>query len=101
MPHTPFDAIADPTRRRILDLLLTNPELNLKDITAHFEDITRQGIRKHLDMLIDADLVKTEKVGRQTICQLNPLPLQQVANWFMTYTHLWPRKYQQLSMFMG
>lgn len=65
-----FSAVADPTRRQILDLLTQNPELALHELTSHF-DVGRSAVSKHLNILKQAGLVTSRKVGRETRFQLN------------------------------
>lgn len=84
--QSPFNAIADPTRRAILNLLLEKGSLPAGEIAAAFTGITRPAVTKHLRVLSDADLVRHESLGRQRYYSLNPAPLQQIYNeWFCRY----------------
>lgn len=85
-----FKALADPTRRRILDLLRERPGLSLSDIesatVAHVE-MTRFGVMKHIKVLVGAGLVTAERSGRQTIHHLNPVPIRLIHDrWISKYT---------------
>lgn len=85
-----FKALADPTRRRILDLLHGESGLSLSDIeaqvTRHVE-MTRFGVMKHIKVLIEADLVTTEKSGRSTLHRINPIPIRLIHDrWISKYT---------------
>jgi predicted transcriptional regulator len=71
--HDVFQAIADPTRRKVLGLL-ANKELAISEITSHFP-ISRTAVAKHLHILSEANLVSGKKVGREKIYQLHPEPL--------------------------
>ncbi len=77
-------ALADPTRRALLDLLAGAPR-NTGDICEHFSDPTRgglgrTGVMKHLDVLTDAGLVLVRREGRVRWNYLNPVPIQQVCD---------------------
>ncbi len=65
-----FSAAAEPTRRRILQLLASRP-LTVSDVADHFP-VTRSAISQHLLLLVDAGLVDAEKVGRQRIYRIRP-----------------------------
>jgi len=71
-----FSAAAEPTRRRILQLLARQPR-TVSDIAAEFP-VTRSAISQHLLVLADAGLVEAEKVGRQRIYRVVPSGLQQL-----------------------
>ena len=72
-----FKALADPTRRRLLDLLHEHDGRTLGQLCEHL-DMTRQGTTQHLDVLEAANLVATVRRGREKLHFLNPVPLQQV-----------------------
>lgn len=74
-----FSAIADPTRRRILELLGQHPEA-VSDLAARF-DISRPAISKHLRVLSEAGLVRAEADGRRNIYALQPEPFAAVRDW--------------------
>ena len=80
-----FDALAHPTRRLILDLLNRKDGRTLGDIERHLT-LTRFGTMKHLRQLEAAGLITTRKVGREKFHHLNVLPLQEVADrWISRY----------------
>ena len=70
-----FKALADPSRRKLLDLLHAHDGRTLNDLCEHL-DMTRQGVTQHLDLLEAANLVATVKRGREKLHFLNPIPLQ-------------------------
>jgi DNA-binding transcriptional ArsR family regulator len=72
-----FKALADPSRRKLLDLLHAHDGRTLGDLCEHL-DMTRQGVTQHLDLLEAANLVTTVRHGREKLHFLNPVPLQQI-----------------------
>jgi len=72
-----FKALADPSRRKLLDLLHANDGRTLNDLCAHLA-MTRQGVTQHLDLLEAAKLVATVRRGREKLHFLNPVPLQAI-----------------------
>lgn len=70
-----FRALADPSRRLLLDQLFERDGRSLKELEARLE-MTRFGVMKHLHVLEDAGLVTTRKVGREKLHFLNPIPIQ-------------------------
>jgi DNA-binding transcriptional ArsR family regulator len=72
-----FKALADPTRRKLLDLLHAYDGRTLNDLCEHL-DMTRQGVTQHLNLLEMAKLVATVRRGREKLHFLNPVPLQEI-----------------------
>ena len=72
-----FKALADPSRRKLLDLLHAHDGRTLNELCEHL-DMTRQGVTQHLDLLEAADLVATVRRGREKLHFLNPVPLQEI-----------------------
>jgi DNA-binding transcriptional ArsR family regulator len=72
-----FKALADPSRRKLLDLLCAHDGRTLNALCEHL-DMTRQGVTQHLDLLEAANLVATVRRGREKLHFLNPVPLQQI-----------------------
>ena len=84
-----FRALADPTRRSLLDELYREDGQTLSALEARFE-ITRFGVMKHLRQLEDAGLVVTRRQGRQKLHYLNPVPIRLVHNrWVSKYAERW------------
>lgn len=84
-----FKALADPTRRALLDELFRQDGQTLVALTAPF-DMTRIGVAKHLGVLEDAGLVVTRRQGREKLHYLNPVPVRQVHDrWVNKYTETW------------
>jgi DNA-binding transcriptional ArsR family regulator len=72
-----FKALADPSRRKLLDLLHKHDGRTLNDLCEHL-DMTRQGVTQHLDVLEAANLVATLWRGREKLHFLNPVPLHAI-----------------------
>jgi DNA-binding transcriptional ArsR family regulator len=72
-----FKALADPSRRKLLDLLHAHDGRTLNDLCEHL-DTTRQGVTQHLDLLAAANLVATVRRGHEKLHFLNPVPLQEI-----------------------
>ncbi len=83
-----FDAIADPTRRRLIRLLAEAEEMPLHELAAQFS-MGRTAVSKHLAILKEAGLVFDRKVGRETRFRLNASPLQEIQNWVAFYGKFW------------
>jgi DNA-binding transcriptional ArsR family regulator len=87
-----FKALADPTRRRILDELAERDEQTLFEIcarlaTKHQMASSRQAISQHLDVLEDAGLITTRREGRYKFHHLNTKPLRRIASrWLLKET---------------
>jgi len=72
-----FKALADPSRRKLLDVLHAHDGRTLNDLCEHL-DMTRQGVTQHLSLLEAANLVVTQWRGREKLHFLNPVPLQEI-----------------------
>ena len=72
-----FKALADPSRRRLLDLLHAHDGRTLGELCEHLE-MTRQGVTQHLALLEAANLVASVRQGREKLHYLNPVPLQEI-----------------------
>jgi len=80
-----FKALADPTRRLLLDLLFEREGRTLRELEAEV-DMTRIGVMKHLRILEDAGLVVTHRSGREKHHFLNPVPIHLIHNrWIGKY----------------
>src|SRR3954465_13828568 len=84
-----FKALADPTRRRLLDELFREDGQTLRALEEHFS-MTRFGVMKHLKQLEEAGLVVTKKQGREKLHFLNPVPIRLVHDrWVSKYAEPW------------
>jgi DNA-binding transcriptional ArsR family regulator len=89
-----FRAIADPTRRAILDRLRAGPA-NAGALAADFRS-SRPAISKHLRVLREARLVVDARVGRERVYTVDPIPLQSVAGWLEGYRAFWQSSLNRL-----
>jgi DNA-binding transcriptional ArsR family regulator len=81
-----FKALADPTRRFLLDLLFERDGRTLTELESELE-MTRFGVMKHLRVLEEANLVVTRRSGREKLHFLNPVPIRQIHDrWIDKYT---------------
>jgi DNA-binding transcriptional ArsR family regulator len=81
-----FKALADPTRRFLLDLLFAREGQTLTELESAVE-MTRYGVMKHLKVLEEADLVVTRRSGREKLHFLNAVPIREVHDrWIDKYT---------------
>lgn len=90
-----FSAIADPTRRQLLDLLAEVDELPLHEMTAKFQ-MGRTGVSKHLAILKEAGLVEDRQEGRETRYHLNAAPLRGIQEWVSFYEQFWTQQVNRL-----
>lgn len=87
-----FRALADPTRRAILDALFAGDGQTMTALCERFPEMTRFGVMKHLTVLEQANLVITHREGRTKLHHLNPVPIQQVADrWIGKYAQPFTR----------
>jgi DNA-binding transcriptional ArsR family regulator len=81
-----YTAIADPTRREILDLLLTRGVMPAGDIANHFSSASRPGISRHLRVLRECGVVRVERNGKMQNYALIPEPLNAIrAGWLARF----------------
>jgi DNA-binding transcriptional ArsR family regulator len=93
----PFPALADPTRRAILDLLRREESLTAGSIAAEFPQISRPAVSKHLGVLRDAELVRARESGREWHYTLDPAPLAEAyESWFANFVPLWDGSLERL-----
>lgn len=88
---TVFAAVADPTRRMLLERLRSEGPRSISELAADLP-ITRQAVAKHLALLHDAGLVRDRKQGRERLQELNPLPLREVDDWLGPYAEAWDQR---------
>jgi DNA-binding transcriptional ArsR family regulator len=90
-----FDALADPTRRRVVETLARGGTVTASGLAAQLP-ITRQAVAKHLTALRGAELVSSSKVGRETHYKLRPQPLDEAAHWIQTVSAEWGDRLEAL-----
>ena len=90
-----FRALADPTRRAIMQRLIQGDAL-VTDLARPF-DMSLPAITKHLNVLESAGLLIREKRGRERHCSLNAEPLQQASGWIEVYRQFWEQRLDKLA----
>ena len=92
-------AIADPTRLRIIDILLVAGDATATDLAAELP-ISRQGVAKHLGVLEDCGLVRSRKVGRVRTYRLVPRRLEIAERWMAARRRTWETRLDQLDRYL-
>ncbi len=95
-PHidASFAALSDMTRRGVLEQLVRS-DASISDLAERF-GMTLTGMKKHVDVLVRAGLVTTEKVGRVRVCRLGPSRLEEEAAWMERYRKMWAARFDAL-----
>ena len=93
-----FDAIADPTRRRIIKLLADRSHSMLA-LADHFES-SRQAVAKHVKILSEAGLINIRRNGRERTCHARFDKLKEVADWVQQYQVFWTEKLDALERYL-
>jgi DNA-binding transcriptional ArsR family regulator len=92
-----FSALADPTRRAILEILRDEQSLTAGQIAGEFPAISRAAVSKHLGFLREARLVRVREVGREWHYTLDPGPLAEVyEHWLRSFAPLWDETLSRL-----
>ena len=91
-----FAALSDPTRRGVLEQL-GRADASITALAERFH-MTLTGMKKHVGVLEQAGLVRTEKVGRVRTCTLGPRGLKDEAEWIEKYRQLWAERFDQLDI---
>jgi DNA-binding transcriptional ArsR family regulator len=97
LDHT-FSALADPTRRDILERLGRGPA-TISELAEPY-GMSLTGLKKHVRILEEADLVTTEKIGRTRECRLGPEQLEDAAKWIEMYRRHWDRRLDRLEAYL-
>lgn len=95
---TTFEALVDPTRRRILDLLQERPRL-VGELVELLK-ISQPGISKHLRVLREAGLVRVRQDAQRRWYEVNPEPLVELDKWLESYRHLWNQRLDRLDNYL-
>lgn len=90
-----FSALADPTRRRIMEMLAANRTLSASDISRHF-DSTPSAISQHLKVLREAELVQMEKRAQQRIYSINMAEIEEMEQWLARMRSFWNARFDAL-----
>jgi DNA-binding transcriptional ArsR family regulator len=89
-----FAALADPTRRRLLELLATG-ERSAGELAAEF-DISRPGVSRHLRVLREAGLVRARGEGQRRLYSVDSAPLDEVDAWLASWRGFWAQRLDAL-----
>ena len=93
-----FQAIADPNRRAILNLL-ARQKLTLNGVAGHFS-ISRPAVSKHIKILEECGLVLIYQQGRARYCAVRPEKLKEVSDWLDQYRSLWEDRFDRLDQYL-
>ncbi len=93
-----FQAIADPTRRAIINMIAQQP-LNLNTVAERF-DVSRPAISKHIKILTQCGLVTIRQQGRERFCEAKLQKLNEVSEWIEQYRIFWTNKLDSLENFL-
>ena len=94
-----FQAIADPTRRAIINMV-ARESLNLNSVAAQF-DVSRPAISKHIKILTECGLVVIRQQGRERYCEARLDKLHEVSDWVDQYQKFWTAKFDSLESYLG
>ena len=89
-----FQAIADPTRRQIINLV-AQQILTPNGVTDRF-DVSRQAISKHIQILAECGIISMKQQGRERYCYVQPRKLEEVADWLADFRKLWENLFDKL-----
>ncbi len=90
-----FSALADPTRRSIIELLATNGQMTASDIYSNF-DVTPPAVSQHLKVLREANLVQLAKSAQKHLYSLNPKRMHDLEDWVKQTTEHWEERFDRL-----
>lgn len=94
-----FQAIADPTRREIINLVARR-SLNLNSVAENF-DISRPAISKHIKILTECGLIVIRQEGRERYCEARLEKLNEVSGWVDQYKRFWTEKLDALEEYLN
>ena len=93
-----FQAIADPTRRNILGMLVKESH-NVNALAEQF-DMTRQAVSLHVKILSECGVISIRKEGRERYCTLEPQKLAEVNDWLEPFKKMWESRFDKLDMLL-
>src|SRR5688572_12677528 len=94
-----FQAIADPTRREIINMIAFKP-MNVNSVSENF-DVSRAAIYKHLKILNECGLIKIKQQGRERFCEARLEKLNEVSSWVDQYRKLWTGRLDSLDTYLA
>lgn len=89
-----FQAIADPTRREIINLI-AHQTLTPNAVADQF-DVSRQAISKHIRVLTECGILVVKQKGRERYCSIQPKKLDEVADWIENFRTIWEERFDRL-----
>jgi DNA-binding transcriptional ArsR family regulator len=89
-----FQAIADPTRRAILELI-ADQSMTPNTLAEQF-GVTRQAVSKHIKFLAECQLLRQKKVGREIYYQMDPIKMEEIDRWLEQFKKHWYNRFDQL-----
>jgi DNA-binding transcriptional ArsR family regulator len=95
-----FQAIADPTRRKIIALVSKHAGMNLGAIAEHF-DISRPAISQQIKILNECGIIEIKREGRETFCSIRPRELKKISDWIEQYKGLWEDKIDRFEAYLN
>ena len=99
MRRDSFQAIADPTRRKILSII-ANRALNVNAVAVNFE-VSRTAVYKHIKILTECGLVVIRRRGRERYCEAQLEKLHEVSGWVSQYSKFWDAKFSNLDKYLA
>ncbi len=93
-----FQAIADPTRREIINMI-AHKRLNLNAVAENF-DVSRPAISKHIKILTECGLIVIDQQGRDRYCEARLEKLSEVSDWVAEYKQFWEAKLDSLEVYL-
>lgn len=94
-----FQAIADPTRRAIINLV-AHQSLNLNSVAENF-NVSRPAISKHIKILTECGLVEIKQQGRERFCEVKLEKLDEVSEWIEQYRQIWEERLDSLEKYLN
>src|SRR5262245_3903875 len=94
-----FQAIADPTRRQIINMI-AHKELNVNAVAENFE-VSRAAIYKHMKILTECGLLVIRQQGRERFCEAKLQQLNEVSDWVEQYRQLWAARLDSLESYLN
>lgn len=94
-----FSALADPTRRHIIEMISLRGQLSASDISSNFK-ISPPAISQHLKILREAKLVDMEKRAQQRMYTINPLSIEKISQWIDKLRQMWEDKFDRLDILL-
>ncbi|ACT96588.1 ArsR/SmtB family transcription factor [Dyadobacter fermentans] len=94
-----FQAISDPTRRQIINLIAYQP-MNLNAIADNFS-ISRPAVSQHIKILIECGMVEVRQEGRERFCEARLGALKEVSNWVDQYRQFWNAQFDSLDHYLN